>query len=104
MHGGRGARARTGVRHDTKTKRNAKQQAQNKQARGALLARWQTLARVSKALPRSPAHRGETKLKRNEELQARKEDCLRNAAGTCALAQIEMERAAGILCICAVQK
>jgi hypothetical protein len=30
----RGGRARTGVRQDTKTKRNAKQQAQNKQARG----------------------------------------------------------------------
>lgn len=29
--GSRSARTRTGVRHDTKTKRNAKQQAQNKQ-------------------------------------------------------------------------
>ena len=35
---GRGARTRTtGVRHDTKTKRNAKQQAQNKQVRGAVI-------------------------------------------------------------------
>ncbi len=31
--GSRSARTRTGVRHDTKTKRNAKQQAQNKQVR-----------------------------------------------------------------------
>ena len=31
--GSRSTRAHTGVRHDTKTKRNAKQQAQNKQVR-----------------------------------------------------------------------
>lgn len=43
---GRGARTRTGVRHDTKTKRNAKQQAQNKQVRGTLLVTRPVLAFV----------------------------------------------------------